>query len=40
VELENAAPNCRIGKRGTGKRENGLVMESRSRLDSRHTSRR
>jgi len=24
TELENAAPNCR-----TGKRENGLVMESR-----------
>ena len=34
AELENAAPNCR-----TGKRENGLVMESRSILNNRHTSR-
>jgi len=33
--LENAAPNCRGGKR-----ENGLVMESRSSLNSRHTSTR
>jgi len=34
TELENAAPNCRTGKRGTGKRENGLVMESWSSLNN------
>jgi len=38
--LENVASNCRTGKHGTGKRENGLVMESRSSLNSRHTARR
>jgi len=35
VGLENVAPNCT-----TGKRENGLVMESRSSLNSQHTSLR
>jgi len=39
AELENAAPNCWTGKRETGKRENGLVMESRSTLNNRHTSK-
>jgi len=29
AELENPAPNRRDGKRGTGKRENLKVMESR-----------
>ena len=33
AELENAAPNCR-----TGKRENGLVMESRSILNNQTTN--
>jgi len=40
AELEKERPNSRTGKRGTGKRENILVMESRSSLSSRHTSRR
>jgi len=39
VGLENVAQNCRTGKRGTAKHENGLVMESQSSLSNRHTSR-
>jgi len=38
--LEKARPNCRTVKRETGKRENGLVMESRTSLNNRHSSRR
>ena len=37
ARLDNAAPNCRTGKRRTGKRENGLVMERWSSLNSRQT---
>jgi len=33
AEQEYSAPNCRTGKPETRKRENGLVMESRSILN-------
>ena len=33
AEQEYSAPNCRTEKRETRKRENGLVMESRSILN-------